>query len=97
MASSFSIVTRARLPAEELFDVSLSIDEHVASMAKSGERAVEGVTRGSIALGEAAGLARSRASPLRNLPASDRTTPTRSEIRIPQLCSPRRLRRATAA
>ncbi|MCR2762057.1 DUF1990 family protein [Microbacterium sp. zg.B48] len=52
MASSFSLVTRARLPVAELFDVSLSIDEHVASMAKSGERAIGGVTRGSIALGE---------------------------------------------
>ena len=53
MASTFSLVTRARLPMEELFDVSLSIDEHVASMQASGERAIGGVTRGSIALGEA--------------------------------------------
>lgn len=52
MATSFSLVTRARLPVEALFDVSLSIDEHVASMAKSGEQAIGGVTRGSIALGE---------------------------------------------
>jgi uncharacterized protein (UPF0548 family)/ligand-binding SRPBCC domain-containing protein len=52
MVSSFSLVTRARIPAEQLFDVSLSIDEHVASMAQSGERALGGVTHGSIALGE---------------------------------------------
>lgn len=52
MVSSFTLVTRAQLPAEELFDVSLSIDEHVASMQKSGERAIGGVTHGSIALGE---------------------------------------------
>ena len=52
MASSFSLVTRANLPVERLFDVALSIDEHVASMAKSGEQAIDGVTGGSIALGE---------------------------------------------
>lgn len=37
---------------EELFDLSLSIDEHVASMQSSSERAIRGVTQGSIALGE---------------------------------------------
>lgn len=52
MVSSFSVVTRARRSVEEMFDVSLSIDEHVTSMAKSGERAIGGVTSGSIALGE---------------------------------------------
>lgn len=52
MVSSFSLVTRARVPAANLFDVSLSIDEHVASMAHSGEQAVGGVTSGSIDLGE---------------------------------------------
>ncbi len=52
MVSSFSIVTRSRLAIEELFDVSLSIDEHVASMAHTGEAAVGGVTSGTIGLGE---------------------------------------------
>ncbi|WP_375385627.1 DUF1990 family protein [uncultured Microbacterium sp.] len=52
MVSSFSVATRARVPMKKLFDVSLSIDEHVASMAQSGERAIGGVTEGSIGLGE---------------------------------------------
>jgi ligand-binding SRPBCC domain-containing protein len=52
MVTSFTLVTRTLLPVEELFDVSLSIDAHVASMARSGERAVAGVTHGSIGLGE---------------------------------------------
>lgn len=52
MTSSFSIVTRTTASITELFDVSLSIDEHVASMAQSGERAIGGVTHGTIALGE---------------------------------------------
>jgi len=52
MASSFTVMTHAAVPAEELFDVSLSIDQHVASMSASGERAVAGVTNGHIGLGE---------------------------------------------
>ena len=52
MVSSFTVVTRARVPVEELFDASLSIDAHVASMAESGERAIGGVTGGLIGLGE---------------------------------------------
>lgn len=52
MATSFTLVTRARVPAERLFDVSVSIDAHVASMEHSGERAVGGVTSGAIGLGE---------------------------------------------
>lgn len=52
MVSSFTVVTRASVPVEELFDVSLSIDEHVSSMAHTGEAAVGGVTSGSIGLGE---------------------------------------------
>ena len=36
MASSFTLVTRAAVPVEQLFDVSLSIDEHVASMDQVG-------------------------------------------------------------
>ena len=52
MASTFTIVTDSQQPVDRLFDVSLSIDAHVASMADSGERAVAGVTSGSIGLGE---------------------------------------------
>lgn len=52
MVSSFRIVTRADLPVERLFDACLSIDAHLASMARSGERAIGGVTSGSIGLGE---------------------------------------------
>jgi ligand-binding SRPBCC domain-containing protein len=49
---TFALVTRAPVPAERLFDLSLSIDAHVASMARSGERAVGGVTGGTIGLDE---------------------------------------------
>lgn len=52
MASSFRIVTRAPVPAEQLFDISLDIDEHVRSMDASGERAIGGTTSGAIGLGE---------------------------------------------
>jgi ligand-binding SRPBCC domain-containing protein len=52
MAASFTEVTRVACARERLFDLSLSIDAHVASMADSGERAVDGVTSGTIGLGE---------------------------------------------
>ncbi|MFB8386886.1 SRPBCC family protein [Microbacterium sp. NPDC055910] len=52
MASVVSIVTRSAAPAERLFDISLSIDEHQASMAASGETAIAGVTSGAIGVGE---------------------------------------------
>lgn len=52
MATSFTIVARTIVPAEELFDVSLNIDEHVSSMSESSERAIGGVTSGTIGLGE---------------------------------------------
>jgi ligand-binding SRPBCC domain-containing protein len=52
MASSFALITRTSVPVEQMFDVSLSIDEHVASMDRSGEQAIAGVTGGSIGLGE---------------------------------------------
>lgn len=52
MTSSFRLETRTRVPAEELFDASLSIDAHIASMSRSRERAVSGVTSGRIELGE---------------------------------------------
>lgn len=39
-------------PPEVVFDLARSIDTHSASMSKSGERAVEGITEGEIGLGE---------------------------------------------
>jgi ligand-binding SRPBCC domain-containing protein len=50
--STFTIVTVTTHPIGALFDVSLDIDEHVASMSASGEKAVAGVTAGAIALGQ---------------------------------------------
>ncbi len=52
VASVFSVVTRVPVPAEELFDLSLSIDAHQDSMAASREQAIGGVTSGTIGLGE---------------------------------------------
>lgn len=52
MASSFTVITRARVPREQLFDLSLDIDAHLASMSASEERAIDGVTAGGIGLGE---------------------------------------------
>jgi len=52
MASSFTVITRAHVARERLFDVSLDIDAHLASMSASDERAVGGVTAGPIGLGE---------------------------------------------
>lgn len=45
-------VTRIHAPIERCFDVSRSIDLHVQSTARTGERAVAGVTSGLIGLGE---------------------------------------------
>jgi ligand-binding SRPBCC domain-containing protein len=39
-------------PIEVVFDLSLDVDAHVASMSESGERAVDGVTSGLIGPGE---------------------------------------------
>jgi ligand-binding SRPBCC domain-containing protein len=52
MVSQFTLVTRTGVPVEQLFDLSLSIDEHMASMGQSAERAIAGVTSGLIGLGE---------------------------------------------
>lgn len=52
MASTFTVETRSSHPAARLFDLSLSIDEHLGSMAGSGEQAIGGVTTGILALGE---------------------------------------------
>lgn len=52
MTSTFTVVTPSSHAAERLFDLSLSIDEHLGSMADSGEQAIDGVTSGQIDLGE---------------------------------------------
>jgi ligand-binding SRPBCC domain-containing protein len=50
--STFAVVTDAPVSPARLFDISLSIDAHVASMSRSGERAIAGVTTGRIGLGQ---------------------------------------------
>lgn len=52
MPSTFTLVTEAPAPAAALFDLSLDIDAHVASMSQSSERAVGGVVAGRIGLDE---------------------------------------------
>ena len=44
--------TRVLAPVERVFDLSRSVDVHVASTAATGERAVAGVTRGLMDLGD---------------------------------------------
>ncbi|GAA4157310.1 hypothetical protein GCM10022286_08780 [Gryllotalpicola daejeonensis] len=52
MARTFTLVTETHHWVEALFDLSLDIGAHVASMHGSRERAVAGVTTGRIGLGE---------------------------------------------
>lgn len=52
MTRTFTVTTRASVPLEDLFDASLSVDAHVASMSASGERAIAGVTSGIMCLGD---------------------------------------------
>ncbi|MCD2444153.1 SRPBCC family protein [Agromyces sp. SYSU K20354] len=52
MVSTFTLVTESSVAAGSLFDISLDIDSHVESMARSGERAIAGVTSGRIGLDE---------------------------------------------
>ncbi|MEU2202750.1 SRPBCC family protein [Microbacterium oleivorans] len=52
MTTTFTEVTRVACVPEVLFDLSLSIDAHLDSMRRSRERAVAGVTSGTIRLGE---------------------------------------------
>ena len=52
MTSTFGLETRSGHSAEQLFDLSLSIDAHLGSMSDSSEQAVGGVTSGQIGLGE---------------------------------------------
>jgi len=48
----FRVQTEILAPAEACFELSLSVDAHTASMNASGERAVAGVTSGTMTLGD---------------------------------------------
>jgi len=52
MTVRFEHETRIEAPVELVFDLSLAIDAHLASMSASKERAIAGVTSGRIGLGE---------------------------------------------
>jgi ligand-binding SRPBCC domain-containing protein len=52
MTVRFVCTTRIEAPVETVFDLALDIDAHTGSMEAFGERAVEGVTTGSIGLGD---------------------------------------------
>lgn len=52
MTVEFEHVTLIDAPIEIVFDASLDIDAHLASMSDSNERAIDGVTTGHIGLGE---------------------------------------------
>ncbi|WP_129287740.1 SRPBCC family protein [Streptomyces sp. GZWMJZ-114] len=50
--AGFTLTTRIAAPPETVFDVSLDVDLHRASMAGSGERVVAGVTSGRMGPGD---------------------------------------------
>jgi ligand-binding SRPBCC domain-containing protein len=50
--SRITLHTEIKAPAERCFDLSLSVDIHVASTAKTGERAIAGVTSGLMKYGD---------------------------------------------
>lgn len=52
MTVTFDLETRIAAEPSAVFDASLDIDAHLASMEESGEKAVGGVTSGLIGLGE---------------------------------------------
>lgn len=52
MTVEFEHVTNIAAPIAVVFDLSLDIDAHLASMADFGERAIAGTTSGLIGLGE---------------------------------------------
>ena len=56
MSIAFEVVTPVAAPAEVVFDLSLDMDVHQASLPGSHERAVAGVTSGLIGLGESVTL-----------------------------------------
>ncbi|WP_449062847.1 SRPBCC family protein [Planomonospora algeriensis] len=49
---SFEILTHVMAPPERVFDISLDVDVHTASMVGSSEKAVGGVTAGKLNLGD---------------------------------------------
>jgi ligand-binding SRPBCC domain-containing protein len=49
---AFAIQTFVMAPVDRVFAASLSIDDHLASMAASGEQVIAGVTAGRIGLGQ---------------------------------------------
>jgi ligand-binding SRPBCC domain-containing protein len=49
---TFTLQTVVKAPPGRVFAASLSIDDHLASMATSGEQAIGGVTAGRIGLGQ---------------------------------------------
>lgn len=48
----FEAITAIAAPPQRVFDVSLEIETHMASMADSGEQAIGGVTSGQLKLGD---------------------------------------------
>ena len=48
----FELETPIAAAQARCFELALSVDAHAASMASSGERAIEGVTRGQMSLGD---------------------------------------------
>ncbi|MFS8100739.1 SRPBCC family protein [Lentzea alba] len=50
--TQFEVVTRFAVPPERLFDLSLDVEVHTGSMARSGEKVVGGVTSGGMRLGD---------------------------------------------
>lgn len=48
----FEVTTTIAAPAERVFDISLDIEIHTASMADSGEEAIGGITSGRMTLGD---------------------------------------------
>jgi ligand-binding SRPBCC domain-containing protein len=52
MTVRFECRSRIDAPIERVFDLALSIDAHLGSMARYGERAIGGVTSGQIGRGE---------------------------------------------
>ena len=52
MTVAFAIQTIVMAPPNRVFAASLSIDDHLASMAASGEQVIGGVTTGQLGLGQ---------------------------------------------
>lgn len=52
MVVHFTLVTHISAPVERVFDLSLEVEAHLASMARSRERAIGGRMTGPLALGE---------------------------------------------